>query len=122
MIGLTYQQVANIISDICDEFEIGYAYYSFPTDQAPPLPYVVYFYPDREDFIADNENYRKVETLVIELYSETKNFELEQGFESYLKDNGIVYDKTETFINKENMFQCYYEAQVIIIPEELPES
>lgn len=114
MIGLTYQQVANIISEICDEFEIEYAYYSFPVNEAPPLPYIVYFYPNREDFIADNENYRKVETLVIELYSETKNFDLESAFESYLKDNGIVYDKTETFINKENMYQCYYEAQILI--------
>lgn len=113
MIGYTYQEIANGIEGL----GYPYAYYSFPTDQAPLLPYVVYFYPNREDFIADNENYSRVETLVVELYTETKNISMESVVESFFEYYGITYDKTETFINKENMFQCYYEAQVIIIPE-----
>lgn len=113
MRGYTYQQIAYGI----ESMGYSYAYYSFPTDQAPPLPYVVYFYPDREDFIADNENYSRVETLVVELYTETKDFEMEGYVEEFFETYGITYDKTETFINKENMYQCYYEAQVIIVPE-----
>ena len=113
MTGYTYQQIANGI----EELNYPYAYYSFPTDQAPSLPYIVYFYPDREDFVADNENYRRVETLVVELYTETKEFYTESLIEEFFNDYGLVYDKTETFINKENMYQCYYEAQVLIVPE-----
>ena len=113
MRGYTYQQIADGIDDI----GIDFAYYSFPTDQAPPLPYLVYFYPNREDFIADNENYSRVETLVVELYTETKDFSMESIVEEFFEGYEITYDKTETFINKENMYQCYYEAQVLIVPE-----
>ena len=119
MRGYTYQEIADFIGL---DIGLNYAYYSFPTDQAPPLPYLVYFYPDRNDMMADNENYARVETLIIELYTETKDFFIENRVESFFKYRGLTYDKTETFINKENMYQCYYEAQVIIIPEELPES
>lgn len=118
MTGYTYQEIATGIRNL----DIPFAYYSFPTDQAPSLPYLVYFYPNREDFIADNENYSRVETLVVELYTETKDFEMEGSVEAFFEHYGITYDKTETFINKENMFQCYYEAQVIIIPDEQPQN
>lgn len=113
MTGYTYQEIATGIRNL----DIPFAYYSFPTDQAPPLPYLVYFYPNREDFIADNENYSRVEILVVELYTEIKDFSMESVVEAFFETYGIVYDKTETFINKENMYQCYYEAQVIIVPE-----
>ena len=115
MRGYTYQQIADGIEDI----GLPYAYYSFPTDRAPLLPYVVYFYPDREDFIADNENYSRVETLVVELYTETKEFFYENSVEAFFEYFGLVYDKTETFINKENMYQCYYETQVLIVSNDL---
>ena len=114
MRGYTYQEIAYGIENM----DYPYAYYSFPTDQAPSLPYLVYFYPNREDFIADNENYARVETLVVELYTATKNFSMESVVEAFFETYGITYDKTETFINKENMYQCYYEAQVLIIPVE----
>ena len=115
MTGYTYQQIANGIEDI----GLPFAYYSFPTDQAPPLPYLVYFYPNREDFIADNENYSRVETLVVELYTETKDLYAESVVEAFFDYYEIVYDKTETFINKENMYQCYYETQVLIVSDDL---
>ena len=115
MTGYTYQQIADGIEDI----GLPYAYYSFPTDQAPPLPYLVYFYPNREDFIADNENYSRVETLVVELYTEIKDLYAESVVEAFFDYYEIVYDKTEAFINKENMYQCYYETQVLIVPDDL---
>lgn len=107
---MTYQEVAEMV----EQFGIPFAYYSFPNEKAPPLPYCVYYYPNRDDMVADNENYVKIESLIIEVYTEVKDLTLERTIESILKANKIVYDKTETFINKENMFQCFYESQVVI--------
>lgn len=107
---MTYYEVAQMIAEI----GIPFAYYQYPVNEAPPLPYLVYFYPNREDFNADNENYAKVETLVIELYTETKDFYREELVETVLASHHITYDKTESFINKEQMYQCYYESEVLI--------
>lgn len=107
---MTYQEVATMVASI----GIPYAYFSFPNNQAPQLPYCVYYYPNRDDMNADNTNYVKIETLVIEAYTEHKDFTLEETIESVLTQNGINYDKSETFINQENMFQLYYESEVII--------
>lgn len=107
---MTYQEVANMIED----FGIPFAYFSYPNDQAPPLPYCVYYYPDRDDMIADNENYVKIEALNIEIYTEVKDLTLEERIEAILKANKIVFDRTESFINSENMYQILYESEVLI--------
>lgn len=107
---MTYQEIATMVSS----FDIPYAYYSYPNNQAPRLPYCVYYYPNRDDMNADNINYVKIETLVIEVYTETKDFNLENAIETILTQNGINYDKTETYINTEKMYQLYYESEVLI--------
>lgn len=107
---MTRLQVANMIQSM----GLPYAYYSFPTGQAPDLPYIVYHYPESNDLIADNENFQKIETLTIELYSNTKDFTLEGQVEAILKANYIVYDKSEVYVNEEKAFETIYESEVII--------
>lgn len=107
---MTYQEIADIVA----LFGIPFAYYQFPIDKAPQLPYCVYYFPNRDDVIADNENYRKVESLNIEVYTEVKDLTLERRVESILKANKIVFDKTESFINKEEMYELLYESEVLI--------
>lgn len=107
---MTYNEVAQIIKSL----GIDYAYYQFDNSVAPKLPYIVYYYPSRDDVMADNTNYVKVENLRIELYTEWKNFELEQQLESILETNHITYSKEETYINGESMFEIIYEGEVLI--------
>lgn len=113
---MTYQDIANIVAEI----GLSYAYYQFPVNEAPSLPYVVYFYPNRDDFVADNSNYGRVESCVIELYTETKDLEQERAVETVLDKYHLVYDKNESFINKENMYESYYEFEVFIDKYETP--
>ena len=49
-------------------------YYQWPISQAPELPYVVYYYPNRSDDPADNVNYGKITALNVELYTPIKSF------------------------------------------------
>lgn len=107
---MTYLEVANIIKQI----GLPFAYYSFPINQAPNLPYLIYYYPNNEDFSADNINYIPIVQMNIELYTKQKDFELEKNIEDIFKENGLFYDKSETFIQQEQMFEILYEFNLMI--------
>lgn len=107
---MTFKEIAEMIEDI----GLPFTYYSWPENAAPPLPYIVYYYPGTQNFPADNSVYVVNQTLNIELYTRTKDFDLEDAVETVLAANQIVWDKTETYINQEHMFEVLYEMEVII--------
>ena len=45
------------VSDMIRAFDFPYNYYQFPKGEAPAPPFVVFYYPNSDDFIADNKNY-----------------------------------------------------------------
>lgn len=93
---------------------LPYAYYEFPegTDQAPP--FVCFFFPDTDDFFADNQNYVGIKRLYIELYTDEKDFAMEATVEGVLATNNLTYRKAEEYIGSERMWQITYEMEVII--------
>lgn len=107
---MTYSEVVNII----EQMELPYAYLSFPEKKAPKLPYVIYHYPNSDDLMADNQNYAKINNLMIELYTANKDFETESKVEQVLIDNHIPYLKNEIYIDSEQMYEITYESEVVI--------
>lgn len=107
---MTYREIATLIESI----GIPFTYYSFPDNIAPDPPYIVFNYPDRDDFGADNINYSHIGTLNIELYTATKDFQLEETLESILTQNGFYYTKSEAYIRTENLFQITYVMDFVI--------
>lgn len=105
---MTHLQVAEMIRSM----GMPFAYYQFT--HAPTLPFIVYYYPSSDDFMADNVNYAHIEAINIELYSDSKDFTKEKTIEDVLKANGIGYRKNETFIEDEKMYQVLYESEVLI--------
>lgn len=99
------------IAEMVQGFGLPSTYYAYPNDQAPALPYVIYYYPDRDDVMADNMNYVKVATLRIELYTETKDFTTEETIENSLP---FPYSKDVEYLDCEKMYQITYESEVII--------
>ena len=106
---MSYEQIATMINSI----GLPYAYFSFPENEAPALPYIVYHYPSSEDFGADNTNYVSIDNLSIELYTENKDFTTESTVESVLNANGFYYQKTESYLRTERMYMVLYEVQAI---------
>ena len=92
---------------------LPYTYDSFPENIAPNPPYIVFTYPNNNDFAADNINYVSIDTLNIELYTANKDFTTEASVEAVLNANGFFYQKTETYIRQENLFQIRYVSEVI---------
>lgn len=102
------------VSDTIASIGLSYAYYEFPdgTEQEPP--FVVYYYPESDDFFADNKNYVDKRRLYVELYTNEKDFTTEATVESVLSSNGLTYRKVETYIESERMYQITYETEVFI--------
>lgn len=107
---MTYQEVLAML----EETRMQVAYRFFPEDSDPRLPYIAYYYPNRDDFPADNINYVKVEALNIELYTENKDFTSEQKVESILNAHGLFFQKTESYLDSEEMYEVLYETSVLI--------
>lgn len=92
---------------------LPYAYYEFnKTAQAPP--YIVYYSPGRDDLYADNENYQHILELDIELYTQTKRWDIESSIDEKLNAAGLTYAKTEAKIESDGLFQILYETEVLI--------
>lgn len=107
---MTHKQIYDMLAGS----NLPVAYYAFPENQAPDLPYIVYFFTSNDDVIADNTNYVEIVQLNIELYTQNKDFAKEDALESILKSNHIVYSKESAYVNSEHMYQTAYESEVII--------
>lgn len=107
---MTYQQISKMIEDI----GLPFAYYSFPEEQAPALPYLVFYYPDYDDLGADNINYQTIANLNIELYTSNKDFATESSVETALTNAGLYFQKSETYIESEQMYEVLYQIQLVI--------
>ena len=90
------------------------AYHHFDEGQSPNPPFVVYLYPGTNNFSADGVVYQGINQLDIELYTDKKDLESEKRVEAVLKKHGFFYEKNETYIETEKMYEVLYEMEVVI--------
>ncbi len=83
------------------------AYHHFTSPPTPP--YIVYLFSYNTNFGADNRVYNSEKNFQVELYTKAKDLTLEALIEDLLKDNDIFWDKTETYIESEGLYQVLYE-------------
>lgn len=107
---MTTQEVATMVAEI----GIPSAYYQFPDNTEQATPFVCFFYSGDNDFKADDSNYQKIEHLIIELYTDNKDFALEATVESVLASHGMVWTRDEEWIESERMLEVVYEMDVIL--------
>lgn len=107
---MTYRQVAEMVSSI----GVPFAYYQFPNNTGIAPPFVCFYFDSSNDFAADNTNYQRIRPLSIELYTDNKDFTLEQTVENVLNQNGLVYSREETFLDSERMYMVTFMTEIII--------
>ena len=88
------------------------AYRAFPIGAAPSLPFICFMEVSSDNFVADCKVYHKITEVDIELYSDQKDTVSEEGIESMLNTNKIVWDKSEYYIDSENMLQVVYGIEI----------
>lgn len=107
---MTYES----IKDLLDAIGLPYTYHHWDEENVLELPWIVFDYPEQNDFLADDSVYQKITALQIDLYTDRKDLQTEAMVEQVLEQNGIVYTKEETYIASEKMYEITYETELII--------
>ena len=85
----------------------------FAYHHAPPLPYGAYLLVDEPTtFYADGEMYYRIARYQVELYAKAKSPKAEKQLESALIAAGISFQKSETYIDSEKLYETLYEIEV----------
>ena len=107
---MTYESIYTML----EHTGLPCTYHHWEPGNVPPLPYLVFWYDGRNDFMADNTVYQKIVSVTLELYSSRKDFWAEERVECVLEANNIVYEKNETYIASEKMLEQVYEFEVLL--------
>ena len=110
---MTHAEVKTMLASV----GIPTAYDQFPDNTGQQPPFICFFYNYNNDFLADDKNYQKIEHLIVELYTDNKDFSLEAAVEADLSSHDIVYTRNEEYIDSEQMYLVVYESDVIITEE-----
>lgn len=93
---------------IIKEIGIPFAYDHFAEWEAPDPPFLCYLLPGSDNFSADGKVYHKISEVRLELYTDFKDLSSEQQVETALDAAGIFYNKTETWIDSEKLYEVLY--------------
>ena len=91
---------------------IPLAYHHFAEGESPDPPFLLYLSPGSDNFAADGIAYFKVTQVDIELYTDEKSPDTEAQLEALLDGAGLFYDKTESYIESEKLYEVLYELEV----------
>lgn len=100
--------------EMLKEMQIPFAYDHFAEGESPEPPFICYLLPGSNNFSADGAAYFKANQIHIELYTDEKDLAVEQFVEAVLDKHGIFYDRTETWIESEKLYEVlyYFELEV----------
>lgn len=88
---------------------LTYSHFTNP----PTPPYIVYTHAGNDDLMADDANYKEIESYQIELYSDKRDLVSEGLIQSKLKELNLPYSKIPGYIESEKLFQVMYTVQLI---------
>ena len=83
------------------------AYHHFTSPPSPP--YIVYLFAYSSNFGADNKVHSQADNYQVELYTKTKDPAAEALIEGLFDANDIYWEKSETYIESEGLYQVLYE-------------
>lgn len=100
------------IEQLLDKTGIEYRYHHFEVAEAIDPPFMVWYLPGSDNFAADGRVYFRIDKMNLELYTDQKDFKLEKRVEQVLLEAGLYWDKTESFLDEEQMYEVLYEMEV----------
>lgn len=100
------------ILQILGKIRVPFAYDHFAEGEAPDPPFICYLLPDSNNFSADGKVYYKINNVHIELYTDLKDLLMEAAVEAVLDEHGIFYNKSETWIESEKLYEILYTFEM----------
>jgi hypothetical protein len=79
----------------------------------PEPPFIVYLITYSSNQSADDQVYKQIQNVQIELYTDKKDLDSEAILERILNENDLPFSTTETYIESEALFQKIYEVRLI---------
>lgn len=102
------------VNEMVKSIGIPSAYYQFKDESIAPPPFLCFYFEASDDFIADGINYAKIDNLVVELYTDEKDFALEATVEAALTGAGLAYQRNEDYIGDQRLYMTTYTMEVFI--------
>lgn len=106
---MTYDEITAML----EEAELPLAYDHFAEGESPDPPFLIFLFPRSNNFAADGRVYQKINVLHLELCTDRKQPDVEAQVEAVLDRRGIVYDKSEVWIEDERLYEVLYTTEVI---------
>ena len=100
------------ILSILRELGIPFAYDHFAQGESPEPPFICYLIPASDNIGADGKVYYKIDLYNIELYTDLKDLSLERKIEEALDEASIFYNKSETWIESESLYEVLYTFEM----------
>ena len=91
---------------------IPFAYDHFAQGESPDPPFICYLIPGTNNFSADGVAYYKINQFNIELYTDLKDLSLERKIEEALDEASIFYNKSESWIESESLYEVLYTFEM----------
>lgn len=106
---MTYDAIAEML----EEAGLPLAYDHFAEGESPDPPFLIFLFPSSDNFSADGKVYQKIDALHIELYTDRKQPDVESRLETVLDRHDIFYEKTEVWIDTEQLYEVLYSTEVL---------
>ena len=100
------------IVELIKSMGLPFAYDHFAEGESPAPPFICYPTPGSDNFAADGAVYFKVNEVHIELYTDFKDLSVEQKVEAVLDEYGIFYEKSETWIPSEKLYEVLFTFEM----------
>ena len=103
--------IENLV-EMLQEMNIPFAYDHFAEGESPEPPFICYLIPGSDNFAADGKVYFKMNEIRIEMYTDFKDLDLESRVEGVLDGHEIFYNKSETWIQSEKLYEVMYAFEM----------
>lgn len=107
---MTLSEVVSML----EEAGIPVAYRAFEVGNAPAPPFICYLFANNVPESADDANYVHIEELNIELYTDSKDFNLETEIETILTEHDLAFSREETWLDDDRMQMTIFTMEVLI--------
>ncbi len=105
---MTHSQIMAML----EETGLPFAYDHFAEGESPDPPFIVFLFPGSSNMFADDSVYLKVSELHVELYADKKEPEIEEAIEDVFAAHEVLWEKTETWIESERLYEVLYATEI----------
>lgn len=96
--------------ELLETTKLPVAHLSFPEGEAPELPFICFINPEDNNFAADGVVYFSAHRMIVELYLEHRDEEIEEIVETAI--SYFYYTKDAEYLDDERCWLITYEMEV----------